>query len=72
MAGDVLGTTRPCLYFADTIADALVRPTQEETPHEREQNIVVHFDFLHMRDSTVDSAVDAADAVHSVWSSSRT
>ena len=48
MAGDVWDMTRLCLYCADTKAGALVPRTREETPHGREPNAVVHFDFLDM------------------------
>ena len=59
MAGDVRNMTRLCLYCADTEAGLLVPRTLEETPHGREPNAVVHFDFLYMGQSAMDVGVDA-------------
>ena len=60
MAGDVRDMTRLFLYCADTKAGALVPRTLEETPHGREPNAAVHFDFLYMGESAVDVGVDGA------------
>ena len=66
IAGDVRYMTRICLYCADTKVGALVPPTVEETPHEREPNAVVHFDYLYMGESAVDASIDAVDRFHYV------
>ena len=73
MAGDVRDMTRLCLYCcADTKAGALVPCTLEETPHGREPNAIVRFDFLYMVESAVDVGVDAADgSVRAINSHSR-
>ena len=61
MAGDVRDMTRLCLYCADTKTRALVPRTLEETPHGREPNAIVHFEFLYMGKSALDVGVDDAD-----------
>ena len=61
MAGDVWDMTRLHLYCADTKAGVLGPRTPEETPHGREPNAVVYFDFFCMGESAVDVGVDAAD-----------
>ena len=45
MAGDVRNMTLLCRHCADTNAGALVPRVVDETPHGREPNAVVHFDF---------------------------
>ena len=61
MAGDVRNMTLLCRYCADTNEGALVPRVVDETPHGREPNAVVHFDFLYMAESALNVGVDAAD-----------
>ena len=60
MADDVRNVIRISMYCTNTTEGPLVPHMPEATPHRRERNTVVHFDFFYVGEGAVDSVIDTA------------